>query len=73
MASVAVIVAGWLLFIGDGIYGPKDEILYLWPIPVVLLMAVAACILLYQVGAFIFRQYGVPPEGRLRAPRNDPN
>ena len=53
--SAANIVAGYLLFAYDDLYGPKDDILYLWPIPVMLLMAVAVCILLYQVGWFLFR------------------
>jgi len=48
LVSVAVIVAGCLLIAYDERYGPKDDVMYLWIFPVMLLMAGAACVLLYQ-------------------------
>jgi len=50
LVSVAILVAGCLLIAYDERYGPKDDVMYLWIFPVMLLMAVAACLLLYQVG-----------------------
>jgi len=55
LVSIAVIVAGSLLIVYDELHGPKDDIIYLWPIPVMLLMVTAVCALIYQVGALIFR------------------
>lgn len=53
VVSVVVIVSGVLFFYFDSLYGPRDEVLYLWPLPVLLLMSIAACVLLYQVGMLI--------------------
>ena len=53
LVSVAVIVVGCLLIAYDQRYGPKDDVMYLWIFPVLLLMAIAACVLLYQVAARI--------------------
>jgi hypothetical protein len=49
LVSVAIIVAGCLLIAYDERYGPKDDVMYLWIFPVMFLMAVAACVLLYQM------------------------
>ena len=50
LVSVAIIVAGCLLIAYDERYGPKDDdVMYLWIFPVMLLMTVAACLLLYQL------------------------
>ena len=56
--SVAIIVAGCLLIGYDERYGPKDDVMYLWIFPVMLLMAAAARVLLYQVAACIIRWPG---------------
>jgi len=40
-----------LLFVYDELYGPKDDIIYLWPILVMLLMVAAVCVQIYQVGS----------------------
>ena len=56
LVSIGVIVAGSLLIAYDELYGPKDDIIYLWPIPVVLLMVTAVCVLIYHVGALISRR-----------------
>jgi hypothetical protein len=53
--SVVTLVTGYLLILYDDLYGPQDDVLYLWIFLLMLLMASAACILLYQVGAYIFR------------------
>jgi hypothetical protein len=49
--SIFVLVGGTLLFTFDHLYGPKDEIIYLWPFIVFLLMLIALVVLL--VLAFI--------------------
>jgi hypothetical protein len=47
--SIAVIVVGTLLVVYDELYGPKDDILYLWTIPVILLTVIALCVLVHRV------------------------
>jgi hypothetical protein len=55
MVCVAVIVTGWLSYIYDKHFGVRDNVIYLWPMLVMLLMAIAACVLLCQAGAFMVR------------------
>ena len=55
LVSVAIIVAGCLLIAYAERHGPKDDFMYLWIFPVMLLMAVAACVLLYQVATRMIR------------------
>ena len=49
LISAVILAAGYLLFLYDDLFGPKDSVIYLWPLPVVLIMAIAAIIILYQV------------------------
>ena len=53
--SVLILLTAYLLIGDDDLYGPKDDILYLWIFSVLLLMTCATCILLYQVGTYVFR------------------
>jgi hypothetical protein len=53
--AVVTLVTGYLFLRYEDLYGPKDDVLYLWVFPVMLLMACAACVLLYQVVAYVFR------------------
>jgi hypothetical protein len=53
---VSIIVMGYLLFVYDELYGPKDDIIYLWPILVMLLVVAAVCVQIYQVGSWIYRR-----------------
>ena len=53
--SLATVATGSWLFYYDEHYGPKDQIIYLWPVPVVLLMGIAFVVLLFQFFAFLSR------------------
>lgn len=53
--SLATIAMGYLLFYYDDNYGPKDQIIYLRPVPVMILMGVAFVVLIFQFFAFLSR------------------
>ena len=53
-ASIFVLVGGPLIFVYDELYGPKDEVIYLWPFLVFLLMFIASVVLVVLAAIRIF-------------------
>ena len=55
-SSIFVLVDGALIIVFDLLYGPKDEIIHLWPFIVFLLMLIALVVLLVLA---LIRTYSV--------------
>jgi hypothetical protein len=52
---VAVILIGQFFFIYDDVYGPKDEVIYLWPLLVWLIQMAALAAALFSSAFVIWR------------------
>jgi hypothetical protein len=59
-ASIIVLVGGVFLFFFDHLYGPKDQIVYLWPFAVFPLMLIAGVVLVVLSAILIFSSANTP-------------